>query len=121
MQQYKSQIKDSAKPRLARFRNFATEFFDEHGLDGAMSAIIGDVVLNEQLREEGERCRRDHEEKGWDEVRWRTRSALQGGEGTGGRKGRTGCTGTRWDGWWWWTERTPMRGGRPTRTASGGS
>ena len=55
-----------------------------------MTALIGDVVLDEQLREEGERCRRDHEEKGWDEVRWRTRSASQGGEGTGGRKGRTG-------------------------------
>jgi hypothetical protein len=89
VQQHKSQIKYSDKPRLARFRNFATEFFDTRGLDGAVSALIGDVVLNEQLREEGERCRRDHEEKGWDEVRWRTRSASQGGEGTGDRQGRT--------------------------------
>ena len=56
VQQYKPQIKYSDKPRLARFRSFATEFFDKRGLDGAMSALIGDVVLNEQLKEEGERC-----------------------------------------------------------------
>ena len=67
VQQYKSQIKYSDKPRLARFRNFATEFFDKRGLDGAMSVLIGDVVLNGQLSEEGERCRRDHEERRWDE------------------------------------------------------
>ena len=80
VQKYKSQIKYSDKPRLARFRSFATEFFDKCGLEGAMSTLIGDIVLNEQLKEEGERCRRDHEEKGWDEVRWCTRSTSQDGE-----------------------------------------
>ena len=39
VQQYKSQIKYSDKPRLARFRNFATEFFDKRGLDGATPVV----------------------------------------------------------------------------------
>ena len=38
VQQYKSQSKYSDKPRLARFRSFATEFFDKRGLEGALSA-----------------------------------------------------------------------------------
>ena len=96
-QQYTSQIKYSDKPRLARFRNFATEFFDKRGLDGAMSALVVGVVLNEQLREEGARGRRDHEERGWDEVRWRTRNASQVVRGlTTGRDGPP--DGTGWGG-----------------------
>ena len=67
----KSQIKYSDKKRVARFREYADVLYEKRGMDEALDALIGDIVLDDELSQIS-KCDRDGEEsRGWAEVHWR--------------------------------------------------
>ena len=66
-----SQIKYSDKKRVARFREYAGVLFEKRGVDAALGALIGDIVLDDELLRVS-KCDRDEERsRGWAEVHWR--------------------------------------------------
>ena len=53
-----------------RFREYADALCVKRGMDEAMDKLIGDIVLDDELRRESERDRDDEVRRGWAEVHW---------------------------------------------------
>ena len=67
----KSQIKYSDKNRVRRFREYAGVLFEKRGMDEALDALIGDIVLDDEPLSASERDRDEEVGRGWAEVHWR--------------------------------------------------
>ena len=81
----RSEIRYSDKQGLERFRTFAEQLYEKRGFEAKMQDLIGDVELDERLRQQGEDDRKERERRGWDAVHWRYGTGITGDEG-----------GTRW-------------------------
>ena len=66
-------IKHSDKKRVERFREYATGEFAKRDLDGALTALIGDLALDTALRERGRTERELDEGAPWEALRWQRR------------------------------------------------
>ena len=76
---FQSAVKYSDKPRLARFRDFAENFFDKRGLNATMESLIGNVVLDEKLQQRAALERDESERRGWEQEHWRPAGAGRDG------------------------------------------
>ena len=68
---FKSAVKYSDKPRLARFRDFTDKFPIKRGLEEAMESLIGGVVLDTKLQQRAALERDEAERRGWEQEHWR--------------------------------------------------
>ena len=66
-------IKYSDKKRVERFREYATGKFAKRNLDGALTALIGDLALDTALRDRGRTERELDEGAPWEALRWQRR------------------------------------------------
>ena len=66
-------IKYSDKKRVERFREYATGEFAKRNLDGALTALIGDLALGTALRDRGRTERELDEGAPWEALRWQRR------------------------------------------------
>ena len=66
-------IKYSDKKRVERFREYATGEFTKRDLDGALTALIGDLALDTALRDRGRTERELDEGAPWESLRWQRR------------------------------------------------
>ena len=76
---FQSAVKYSDKPRLARFRDFAENFFDKRGLNATMESLIGNVVLDKKLQQRAALERDESERRGWEQEHWRPTGAGRDG------------------------------------------
>ena len=67
----RSEIRYSDKQGLERFRAFAGQLYEKRGLETKMQDLIGDVQLDDCLRQQGEDDRKERQRRGWDAVHWR--------------------------------------------------
>ena len=81
-------VKYSDKPCLARFRDFADNFFNKRGLDVTMESLIGSVVLDKKLQQRAALERDEAERRGWEQEHWRPADA--GRDGTQRDEGACG-------------------------------
>ena len=77
----RSEIRYSDKQGLERFRTFAEQLYEKRGFEAKMQDLIGDVELDERLRQQGEDDRKERERRGWDAVHWRYGTGSTGDEG----------------------------------------
>ena len=70
-QRHKSQIRYSDKKRVARFRNYATDLYEKHGVSDKVHGLIGDLTLDGTLTELGRVAREADAAAGWDACHWR--------------------------------------------------
>ena len=66
-----SEVRYSDKQGLERFRTFAEQLYENRGFEGEMQDLIGDVELNDRLRQQGGDGKKERERSGWDAVHWR--------------------------------------------------
>ena len=76
---FESAVKYSDKPRLARFRGFADNFFNKRGLNATMESLIGNVVLDKELQQRAALERDEAERRGWEQEHWRPAGAGRDG------------------------------------------
>ena len=67
----RSEIRYSDKQGLERFRTFAEQLYEKRGFEAKMQDLIGDVELDDRLRQQGEDDRKERERRGWDAAHWR--------------------------------------------------
>ena len=67
----RSEIRYSDKQGLERFRAFADQLCEKWGFEAKVQGRIGDVELDDRLRQQGEDGRKERERRGWDAVYWR--------------------------------------------------
>ena len=96
---FKSAVKYSDKPRLARFRDFADKFFIKRGLDEAMESLIGGVVLGTKLQQRAALERDKAERRGWEQEHWMEADWLRTRRNSEGRRGVRRRAGTRRERW----------------------
>ena len=70
-QRHKSQIRYSDKKRVARFRVYAADLYEEHGVARQVHALIGDLALDGALAELGRAARAAGAAAGWGACHWR--------------------------------------------------
>ena len=67
----RSEIRYSNKQGPGRSRAFAEQLYEKRGFEAKMQDLIGDVELDDRLRQQGEDDRKERERRGWDAVHWR--------------------------------------------------
>ena len=75
-------IKYSDKKRVERFREYATGEFIKRDLEGALTALIGDLALDTALRDRGRTERELDEGAPWESLRWQRRWNPSENDGT---------------------------------------
>ena len=60
----------ATKKRVGRFREYADALFEKREMVEVMSKLIGDILLDDELRRESEHDRDDEVRRGWEEVHW---------------------------------------------------
>ena len=53
------------------FRAFAGQLYENRGFEAKTQDLIGDVQLDDCLRQQGEDDRKERERRGWDAAHWR--------------------------------------------------
>ena len=69
----RASIKYSDKARVDRFRQYATDELTRRDMDGALTALIGDLTLDTALRDRGHTERDLDEGAPWESLRWQRR------------------------------------------------
>ena len=77
-QRHKSQIRYSDKKRVARFRDYATDLYEKHGVSNKVQNLIGDLALDGTLTELGRVAREADAAAGWDTFHWRQNKQADG-------------------------------------------
>ena len=68
----RSEIRYTDKQGLERFRTFAEQLYEKRGFEAKkMQDIIGDIELDDHLRQQGEDDRKERERRSWGAVHWR--------------------------------------------------
>ena len=67
----RSEIRYSDKQGLERFRTFAEKLHEKRGLGAKMQDLVGDVELDDRLRQQGEVDREGRKRRGKGAVHWR--------------------------------------------------
>ena len=76
----RSEMRYNDKQGLERFRTFAEQLYDKRGFEAKMQDLIGDVELDDRLRQQGEDDRKERERRGWDAVHLRCGTGSTDGE-----------------------------------------
>ena len=63
----------ATKKRVGRFREYADALFEKREMVEVMSKLIGDILLDDELRRENKHDRDDEVRRGWEEVHWQRR------------------------------------------------
>ena len=71
-QRHKSQIRYSTKKRVARFRDYATDLYEKHGVSDNVHSLIGNLALDGALTEPGRVAREADAAAGWGACHWRS-------------------------------------------------
>ena len=51
--------------------NFSEQLYEKRGFEAKMQDLVGDLKLDDRLRQQGEDDRKERERCGWDAVHWR--------------------------------------------------
>ena len=68
---HKPQLRYSGKKRVSRFRAYAIDLYEKHGVASKVNALIGDLALSGALTELGRAAREADAEAGWETCHWR--------------------------------------------------